>query len=74
MPHYLNLLPLLRNGTHRKTSGATPRYNCVAWAAGRLPSGKWTSKLGSLEDIEHELRDLEGRHYGRVQLILKRRR
>src|SRR5436190_2062944 len=28
--------------------------------ARQLPNGRWTSKLGLLEDIEHELRDLEG--------------
>ncbi len=41
-------------------------------AARQLPSGKWTSKLGEFEDIEHELRDLEGDEYGTVALILKR--
>ena len=29
-------------------------------AARQLPSGRWSSKLGELEDIEHDLRDLEG--------------
>jgi hypothetical protein len=41
-------------------------------AARQLPSGRWTSKLGKLEDIEHDLRDLEGTEYGTVVLILKR--
>jgi hypothetical protein len=41
-------------------------------AARQLPSGRWTSKLGELEDIEHELRDLEGAAYGLVVLIMKR--
>jgi hypothetical protein len=38
-------------------------------------SGKWTSKLGSLEDIAHDnLECLEGKEYGRAVLILKRQR
>ena len=41
-------------------------------AARQLPSGAWTSKLGNAEDIEHELRALEGEIYGTVALILKR--
>jgi hypothetical protein len=41
--------------------------------AGRqLPTGRWTSKLGQLEDIEHDLHDLTGAEYGTVALILKR--
>ena len=39
----------------------------------QLPNGKWTSKLGGLIDIEHNnLKCLEGPHYGRQGLILKR--
>ncbi len=38
-----------------------------------VPSGRWTSKLGKREDIEHNLRDLEGGLYGSVVLIMKRR-
>lgn len=44
-------------------------------AARQLLSGKWTSKLGGWEDIEHELVGLEGsgeHEYGYVQQILKR--
>ena len=42
-------------------------------AARQLPSGKWTSKLGKLEDIEHETLDcLSGSSYGSVALFLKR--
>jgi hypothetical protein len=41
-------------------------------AARQLPSGAWTSKLGNAEDMEHELRALEGEVYGTVALILKR--
>jgi len=43
-------------------------------AARQLASGRWTSKLGEAEDIEHELRALEGEIYGTVALVLKRAR
>ena len=41
-------------------------------AARQLPSGRWTSKLGGWEDIEHGLHDLTGMAYGSVVLVLKR--
>ena len=42
--------------------------------ARQLRSGKWTSKLGELEDIEHDdLAILEGECYGQVVTILKRK-
>ena len=43
-------------------------------AARQLPTGKWTSKLGPLEDIEHSLRAIEGDQYGSVAQILRRER
>ena len=41
-------------------------------AARQLATGRWTSKLGQSEDIEHELRALEGEIYGKVVMLLKR--
>src|SRR5438270_371120 len=41
-------------------------------AARQLVSGRWTSKLGKMEDIDHALRDLEGTLYGSVVLVMKR--
>ena len=41
-------------------------------AARQLPNGRWSSKLGELEDIEHDLRALEGTEYGLVVLLMKR--
>lgn len=41
-------------------------------AARQLENGKWTSKLGQLEDIEHELDGLVGDKYGIVVTILRR--
>jgi hypothetical protein len=40
--------------------------------ARQLPDGVWTSKLGRLEDIEHELDGLCGELYGTVQRFMKR--
>ena len=41
-------------------------------AARQLSSGRWTSKLGKAEDIEHDLHDLGGDLYGNVVLVMKR--
>ena len=43
-------------------------------AARQLPAGKWTSKLGKAEDIEHDSpHDVAGGIYGEVVQIMKRR-
>ena len=42
-------------------------------AAKQLPNGKWTSKLGSFEDISHLLYGLEGGQYGNVVQYLRRK-
>ena len=42
-------------------------------AARQLPDGRWTSKLGKLEDIVHpNLRDVSGEAYGKPWVILRR--
>jgi len=41
-------------------------------AARQLPGGRWTSKLGFLEDIEHDLHDLAGEEYGAVVQLFPR--
>ncbi|HEY1192453.1 MAG TPA: hypothetical protein VGE74_32820 [Gemmata sp.] len=43
-------------------------------AARQLVSGRWTSKLGRAEDIEHDLSALEGDVYGTVGFFLQRPR
>lgn len=43
-------------------------------AARQLPDGRWSSKLGTLECITHELDALEGDAYGRVECLMSRRR
>ncbi|MGA2174326.1 MAG: hypothetical protein ABSH38_05005 [Verrucomicrobiota bacterium] len=50
-------------------------FNQVTHAARQLKSGAWTSKLGDLEDIEHnKLSSLQGAFYGQVAQIMKRPR
>jgi hypothetical protein len=41
-------------------------------AARQRANGRWTSKLGFQEDIEHDLHALSGDEYGTVALLLKR--
>jgi hypothetical protein len=64
-----------------QSEGLEPGFEKVAVYADRdfplhvarqLENGYWTSKLGTREDVEHELRALEGREYGRVVAILRR--
>jgi hypothetical protein len=40
--------------------------------ARQLPSGRWTSKMGRWEDIEHDLEALVGGAYGEVLLFMRR--
>lgn len=42
-------------------------------AARQLPSGKWTSKLGPDEDIEHDTPEcLCGKSYGKIHCIMRK--
>lgn len=44
-------------------------------AARQLPNGRWTSKLGRLEDIEHAIAEaVAGQTYGAAVLYMRRRR
>jgi len=43
-----------------------------AHAARQLPHGRWTSKLGDWEDIEHALNAVAGSAYGTVVVILRK--
>ena len=44
-------------------------------AARQLESGRWTSKLGDWQDIEHDtLEVLEGESYGKATIFLKKHR
>ena len=48
------------------------RQTLPTHVARQLSNGRWTSKLGPLEDIEHTLDGLVGTEYGSVVLIMKR--
>jgi hypothetical protein len=37
-----------------------------------LHNGHWTSKLGEIQDIEHDLESLEDARYGSVALVMRR--
>jgi hypothetical protein len=43
-------------------------------AARQLPNGRWKSKLGSWEDIQHSLYGLEAGDYGKAVRFLRRTR
>ena len=57
---------------------AMRKSRCLRWlglpkhACRQLPNGRWASKLGRSEDIEHALHDLTGTAYGKVVLFMKR--
>jgi len=44
--------------------------------AKQLQNGRWSSKLGTWEDVEHDLPDFEGAHpaYGQARVFMKRPR
>ena len=46
--------------------------NKVKHAAIQTNTGRWKSKLGDLEDIEHDLRDVEGKKYGQANVYMSR--
>jgi len=49
------------------------RNGQVSHVARQLSSGRWTSKIGTLEDIEHsEPSELEGERYGSVTQFMRR--
>jgi len=46
---------------------------CYTHAARQLPDGRWTSKLGKREDVEHDSpEDVAGGIYGEVVQFMKR--
>lgn len=50
-------------------TGTHGRFTHVAR---QLPTGRWTSKIGDWEDIQHDLNEIEGPTYGSVAIILRR--
>ena len=52
-----------------------PRKDSVTHGARQLPNGRWASKMGRAEDIEHDRpQDVEGPVYGRVYSYYRRPR
>lgn len=43
-------------------------------AAKQVSYGRWTSKLGRLVDIEHDISGVAGKHYGSPAVVMKRRK
>jgi hypothetical protein len=61
-----------REDGFEKVAIFTDREGLPQHAARQLENGRWTSKLGELEDIEHALDGLEGARYGKVAQVLRR--
>ena len=81
-----NFIRAFKTERYEKCSGGKwdPKYEKIALytnakgvpthAARLLPTGVWTSKLGNLEDIEHNtLQCVEGNVYGTVTMYFRRR-
>ena len=48
------------------------QYGKPTHAAKQLETGTWTSKLGQLEDITHDIDGISGDRYGNIITVLKR--
>jgi hypothetical protein len=67
--------PDLENGVEKLALYV--RKNQFQHVARQLPNGRWTSKIGRQEDIEHELNDLKSHGpyaCGTASIIMQRRR
>jgi hypothetical protein len=59
---------------YEKIAIYTDRRGLPRHSARQLANGKWTSKLGQAEDIEHDTpEDVEGSEYGQPSRYLRRR-
>jgi hypothetical protein len=65
--------PLLEPGYEKVAIYAAPD-DMPTHVARQLPSGLWSSKLGQLQDVQHQLEDLAGSVYGYCARFLKRGR
>jgi hypothetical protein len=63
--------PFLEAGFEKVAIYAAPD-SVPTHVARQLPSGLWISKLGQLQDIQHQLEDLAGPAYGSCARFLKR--
>jgi len=50
----------------------TDPFGVPTHAARQLDSGRWTSKLGQLEDIEHDINGLSDSEYGFIAVYMKK--
>ena len=57
---------------YEKIAIFTDLQDIPSHAARQLSSGEWTSKLGRLEDIEHELSGVAGVEYGKIATVMKK--
>ncbi len=64
--------PKLRRDSFRIISDS--KDGVPTHAARQMTNGRWTSKLGAWEIIEHDFDALEGAEYGQIVEILRRRR
>ncbi len=65
--------PLIETGYEKVAIYAAPD-GTPTHVARQLPSGLWSSKIGQLQDIQHQLEDLAGPAYGACARVLKRGR
>src|SRR5262249_41911512 len=78
-------IALYEHHGYRKTANAAPEAGVekvaiygddqgYTHAARQLPDGRWTSKLGKLQDVEHDTLDnLFGVRYGTLVQIMEKR-
>ena len=67
--------PGLENGVEKLVLYV--RDNEFQHVARQLPNGRWKSKIGAQEDIEHDLDDLENDipfSYGKASIFMKRQK
>jgi len=57
---------------YEKVAIYAKQYGNPTHAARQIDTGKWSSKIGRLEDIEHDIDSLNGSIYGNPQVYLKR--
>lgn len=57
---------------HEKIAIYADENNIPTHAAIQLQNGQWSSKLGMLEDIEHEILGVEGDEYGEAKVFMSK--
>jgi len=57
---------------YEKVAIYAKQYGNPTHVARQIDLGKWTSKIGSLEDIEHDINSLSGPIYGNPRVYMRR--